>query len=157
MANLNELRKYLTHTFSTGSATGKDYKIFQTKYINYLRSLCKLHRWELVNVGRNHYCFTAFIRNEENKYIYLSISDVRYFNNEWYYHILIRKAFREDLPSTTKIIIAQRISSVEDADMIIVMDGGKIDAVGKHDDLLMSNSIYREVFDSQQKGGENHE
>ncbi len=70
---------------------------------------------------------------------------------------LIRKAFREDLPSTTKIIIAQRISSVEDADMIIVMDGGKIDAVGKHDDLLMSNSIYREVFDSQQKGGENHE
>lgn len=65
MANLNEHRKYLTHTFSSGSATGKDYKTFQTKYINYLRSLCKLHRWELVNVGRNHYCFTAFIRNEE--------------------------------------------------------------------------------------------
>ena len=67
MANLNELRKYLTHTFSTGSATGKDYKTFQTKYINYLRSLCKLHRWELVNVGRNHYCFAAFIRNEQSK------------------------------------------------------------------------------------------
>ena len=95
MANLNELRKYLTHTFSSGSTTGKDYKTFQTKYINYLRSLCKLHGWELVNVGRNHYCFTAFIRNEENKYIYLSISDVRYFNNEWYYHILIRTAKHE--------------------------------------------------------------
>lgn len=95
MANLNELRKYLTHTFSTGSTTGKDYKTFQTKYINYLRSLCKLHGWELVNVSRNHYCFTAFICNEENKYIYLSISDVRYFNNEWYYHILIRTAKHE--------------------------------------------------------------
>ena len=95
MANLNELRKYLTHTFSTGVYTGKDYKTFQTKYINYFRSLCKLHGWELVNVGRNHYCFTAFIRNEENKYIYLSISDVRYFNNEWYYHILIRTAKHE--------------------------------------------------------------
>lgn len=95
MANLNELRKYLTHTFSTGSTTGKDYKTFQTKYINYLRSLCKLHGWELVNVGRNHHCFTAFIRNAEYKYIYLSISDVRYFNNEWYYHILIRTAKHE--------------------------------------------------------------
>lgn len=95
MANLNELRKYLTHTFSTGGMTGKDYKTFQTKYINYLRSLCKLHGWELVNVGRNHYCFAAFIRNEQSKYIYLSISDVRYFNNEWYYHILICTAKHE--------------------------------------------------------------
>lgn len=95
MATLNELRKYLTHTFSLGSTTGKDYKTFQTKYVNYLRSLCKLHGWELVNVGRNHYCFAAFIRNAENKYIYLSISDVRYFNNEWYYHILIRTAKHE--------------------------------------------------------------
>lgn len=95
MANLNELRKYLTHTFSSGSTTGKDYKTFQTKYINYLRSLCKLHGWELVNVGRGHYNFSAFIRNEESKYIYLSISDVRYFNNEWYYHILIRTAKHE--------------------------------------------------------------
>lgn len=65
---------------------------------------------------------------------------------------LIRRAFREELPSTTKIIIAQRISSVEDADMIIVMDGGRIDAVGKHADLLKTNRIYREVFESQQKG-----
>ena len=70
---------------------------------------------------------------------------------------LIRRAFREELPETTKIIIAQRISSVEDADMIIVMDGGKVNAVGTHDQLLKTNKIYREVFDSQQKGGEEHE
>ena len=95
MANLYELRKYLTHTFSTGVYTGKDYKTFQTKYINYLRSLCKLNGWELVNVGRNHYCFTAFIRDESGKHVYLSISDVRFFNNEWYYHILIRTAKNE--------------------------------------------------------------
>lgn len=66
---------------------------------------------------------------------------------------LIRKAFKEEIPDTTKIIIAQRISSVEDADMIIVMDGDHIDAVGTHDELLKNNKIYREVFDSQQKGG----
>ena len=70
---------------------------------------------------------------------------------------LIRRAFREELPETTKIIIAQRISSVEDADMIIVMDGGAVNAVGTHDELLKTNKIYREVFESQQKGGEEHE
>ena len=66
---------------------------------------------------------------------------------------LIRKAFREYIPETTKIIIAQRISSVQDADRIIVMDGGRIDAVGTHEELLKSNKIYQEVYDSQQKGG----
>ena len=66
---------------------------------------------------------------------------------------LIRKAFRSYLPETTKIIIAQRISSVEDADRIIVMDGGKIDAIGTHEELLKTNRIYQEVFSSQQKGG----
>ena len=66
---------------------------------------------------------------------------------------LIRKAFREYIPETTKIIIAQRISSMQDADRIIVMDGGRIDAVGTHEELLKSNKIYQVVYDSQQKGG----
>lgn len=67
---------------------------------------------------------------------------------------LIRKAFREEIPDTTKIIIAQRISSVEDAGMIIVMDGDHIDEIGTHKSLLKTNKIYQEVFQSQQKGGE---
>ena len=67
---------------------------------------------------------------------------------------LIRKAFREEIPDTTKIIIAQRISSVQDADKIIVMDGGKIQDVGTHEELLKTSSIYREVYESQMKGGE---
>ena len=70
---------------------------------------------------------------------------------------LIRKAFREELPNTTKIIIAQRIASVQDADMIIVMDDGKIDSVGTHEELMKSSLIYREVYESQNKGGEGDE
>lgn len=67
---------------------------------------------------------------------------------------LIRKAFREEIPNTTKIIIAQRISSVQDADKIVVMDNGKIDAIGTHEELLKSNKIYKEVYESQTKGVE---
>ena len=67
---------------------------------------------------------------------------------------LIRKAFREEIPNTTKIIIAQRISSVQDADKIVVMDNGRIDAIGTHEKLLKSNKIYREVYESQTKGVE---
>lgn len=65
----------------------------------------------------------------------------------------IRRAFREEIPNTTKIIIAQRISSVQDADKIIVMDQGEISAAGTHEELLVSSAIYREVYESQVKGG----
>jgi ATP-binding cassette subfamily B protein len=66
---------------------------------------------------------------------------------------LIRRAFREEIPGTTKIIIAQRISSVEDADRIIVLDGGRINGIGSHAELLKTNAIYQEVYYSQVKGG----
>lgn len=95
MAKLNDLKKYIDYEFSSGCYTGEDYKSFQTKYINYLRAMCKENHWELVKVGKNHYCFSAFIKSLENKCVYLSISDVRYFSNEWYSHILVRTAKNE--------------------------------------------------------------
>ena len=65
----------------------------------------------------------------------------------------IRKAFIEEIPNTTKIIVAQRISSIQDSDRIIVLEEGKIDGIGTHDELLKNNKIYKEVYDSQVKGG----
>lgn len=79
MAKLAELKKYLDYEFSTGCYTGEDYKSFQAKYINYLKAMCKENHWQLVNVSRNHYCFSAFIQSSQNKFVYISISDVRYF------------------------------------------------------------------------------
>lgn len=70
---------------------------------------------------------------------------------------MIRDGFRKFIPETTKIIIAQRISSVEDADLIIVMDNGKISDMGTHDELLKSSEIYREVYEQQSKGGNENE
>ena len=65
---------------------------------------------------------------------------------------MIRKAFREEIPDTTKLIIAQRVASVQDADLIIVLDGGKVSAVGTHEQLMATSSIYQEVYESQTKG-----
>ena len=70
---------------------------------------------------------------------------------------MIRKAFREEIPDTTKIIIAQRVSSIEDADQIIVLDKGEIAGIGTSEELLKTNEIYREVYESQVKGGEDDE
>ena len=70
---------------------------------------------------------------------------------------LIRKAFREEIPDTTKIIIAQRVASIEDADQIIVLDGGEVTGIGTSQELLETNDMYREVYESQVKGGEDDE
>lgn len=96
MSNINILKQYINYEFSTGCYTGNDYKTFQTKYINYLRKICKDNNWSLIKVNKNHYCFSAFIKGgTENKCVYISISDVRYFNNDWYNHILVRTAKNE--------------------------------------------------------------
>ena len=96
MANLSTLRQYIDYEFSTGCYTGNDYKTFQTKYINFLKAICKDNNWCLIKVNKNHYCFSVFIKGgTENKCVYISISDVRYFNNDWYNHILIRTAKNE--------------------------------------------------------------
>ena len=67
---------------------------------------------------------------------------------------LIRQAFAEEIPGTTKLIIAQRVASVQDSDLILVMENGTIAAKGTHEELLRTSQIYREVFESQTKGGE---
>ena len=65
----------------------------------------------------------------------------------------LRKAFREEIPGTTKIIIAQRISSVQDADRIIVMDNGRVEAFDTHENLLKKSDLYREIYETQTSGG----
>lgn len=95
MASITQLQKYLDFQFSTGIYTGSDYITFQTKYLNFLKRMCKNNGWKLVNVNKNHYCFSAFIKSKTNKCVYLSISDVRYFDNDWYKNILVRTAKNE--------------------------------------------------------------
>ena len=67
---------------------------------------------------------------------------------------LIRQAFREEIPGTTKLIIAQRVASVQDADMIVLMENGMILDAGCHDELVVRSGIYREIYESQKKGGD---
>ena len=70
---------------------------------------------------------------------------------------LIRKAFKEYIPSTTKIIIAQRIDSVKDADMIVVLDNGELNSFGNHEELMQNSEIYREIYEEQRRGGEEND
>ena len=95
MAKLHELEQYLNYEFSTGCYTGNDYLSFQRKYINYLRALCKDNGWELIVSSKSHYWFSVFIRNQSGNHLYLCISDVRFWKNEWYNRILIRTANHE--------------------------------------------------------------
>lgn len=81
MATLKDLQKYLDYEFSTGCDTGEDYKTFERKYINYLKTLCKEQGGEFVWAHKNHYEFTACFSYNE-KYAYFSISDVRFWKNE---------------------------------------------------------------------------
>ena len=67
---------------------------------------------------------------------------------------MIRKAFLEEIPGTTKLIIAQRVSSIQDADLILIMDGGKIAEYGSHEELMKTSEMYRHLFETQQKGRE---
>ncbi len=92
MANINELKKYVDYEFSSGCYTGEDYKTFERKYLNYIRSVCKKCGWELIDTTKGHYWCAGFIKNQANKYVYFMTSDVRGKNNEWFYHLLIRRA-----------------------------------------------------------------
>ena len=92
MATFNDLRKYLDYEFSTGCYTGKDYLSFQRKYISYLKMLCYNNVWEITKVCKGHYEFSLFIKDCNGNYVYLSISDVRFWKNEWYNNILVRTA-----------------------------------------------------------------
>ena len=87
----NELQGYLNYEFSSGCDTGEDYKVFERKYLNYLKTICTKNGWELVNTGKNHYCFSAFVKDVKHNFVFLSIDDVRW-SKDWYYNILIRKA-----------------------------------------------------------------
>ena len=91
MASLTQLKKYYNHEFDDwGGTTSKDYKGFESKYINYIKRICKDNEWQFISGNRNHYQFSCVIQRNDSIYIYISISDVRYWHNEWYNRILIR-------------------------------------------------------------------
>ena len=91
----NKLMQYKNYEFSTGCYTGEDYKIFERLYIRHLKAVCKENNWIFVQANKNHYCMSAFIKDSNNRFIYLSISDVRFFKNEWCNNVLIRTASDE--------------------------------------------------------------
>lgn len=96
MLKLDKIKKYLNYEFSTGWSTGEDYRNFENEYIKYIKIFCKKYYWKPIKINKNHYQFSMFIKNDKNKIIYLAISDVRYYKNEWYNKILIRMANSEN-------------------------------------------------------------
>lgn len=94
MAKLIDLEKqYLGRQFVNGGGyTTKEYDTFQTKYINYLRSLCRENGWTLMKPLKGHYKFFVFIQDQNGYFVYFAISDVRFWQDQWYNHILIRSA-----------------------------------------------------------------
>ena len=95
MAIQNELRKYLNYEFSSDPYTGTDYKTFEKKYINYLKKMCAHYGWTVEKVSKNHYEFSAFIKNVNGHLVYLAIPDVRHFPGYWFEKILVRTAKHE--------------------------------------------------------------
>lgn len=93
MGIFSEIEKYRDYEFSSGCTVGEDYKTFQRKYRNAIKKMCDTYGWELVKFNKGHYEFSAYIRNEEGKYVYMAISDVRYNPNKWLDRILIRRAW----------------------------------------------------------------
>ena len=95
MATLNDLKKYLNYEFSSGCYTGDDYKSFERKYINYLKSLAKENGWELVNVGKNHYEFSAFFKYEDKYVTWCCVDKTKYHYGHYYsdYKLAVRNLF----------------------------------------------------------------
>ena len=89
---LQELKKYLDYEFESSCYTTPDYLEFQSKYLRYLKKIFNENNYEILKTMRNHYEFSLFLKTDNNTVVYLSISDVRYFKNEWFNHILIRTA-----------------------------------------------------------------
>lgn len=94
---MTSLKKYLHHTFDDwGGTTSDDYKTFETKYINYLKRMCKRKEWSFIKANRNHYEFSAVIQRNDGQYVYIAISDVRYWTDQWFTNILVRTMKHEN-------------------------------------------------------------
>lgn len=88
---MRNLQKYYGHIFDDyGGTTSPDYKEFESKYIRYLKRLCKKNEWTFIQANKNHYLFSAVILRNDGQHVYISISDVRYFRNSWHNNILVR-------------------------------------------------------------------
>ena len=87
-----ELKKYFGYEFSSGCYTGEDYKIFERKYLKHIKNICEDFSWEFVKGNKGHYFCSAFVKNKQNSFVYISIEDVRYRQDEWFGNVLVRTA-----------------------------------------------------------------